>query len=82
MEVRVASNDGDMGSNPISCTKHTYRTREVPQTSNLPIIVRVYVGVQNVSEAHTGERLPVKQRGDSSILSRNANCGVRRNGIS
>ena len=50
---------------------------EVRQTSNLRIIVRIYVGVQKVSEAHMDERLPVKQRVESSNLSWNAKyCGV------
>lgn len=52
-----------------------YSTKEVRKSSKLLMIVRIYLPVRKVSEAHTGERLPVKQREDSSILSRNAYCG-------
>lgn len=46
----------------------TYRTMEVQQTSNLRIIVRLYVGVQNVSEAHAGEQPTVNRKEVSSNL--------------
>ena len=48
---------------------------EVRWSSKPLTIVRLYLPVLIVSEAHTGERLPVKQREVSSILTRNAYCG-------
>jgi hypothetical protein len=47
----------------------TYRTMEVPQTSNLIITVRICVSVQiNVLEAHVGEQPTVNRKEVSSNL--------------
>ena len=51
----------------------TYRTMEVPQTSNLLITVRPCVGVLKMFEKHIRYVLPpVKRRVESSNLSSNA----------
>lgn len=68
MEVLCATDASCKGSNPLSSAS-TYRTMEVQQTSNLRIIVRLYVGVrQNVSEAHVGEQPTVNRKEVSSNL--------------
>ena len=49
MEGRIATDDKTRVRllYPVLCT---YRTMEVQQTSNLRIIVRLYVGVRNASQ--------------------------------